>query len=69
MSARRDLRSTELRHYEALAEQPRTVAELESALALKGPNIRKALRAIRCRGLVRQDGGQGRPTTYRKTPE
>ena len=65
----RDLNSTELRVYEALAEQLRTVAELESALALEGPNIRKALRGLRRRGLVLQDGGQGRPTTYRQTPE
>ena len=36
---------------------------------MEGPNIRKALRAIRRRGLVLQDGGQGRPTTYRQTPE
>jgi ATP-dependent DNA helicase RecG len=57
--------TTELRIYDALAPGPKTVAELETALGLTRPNIRKALRSLRNRGLVHQDGGKGRPTTYR----
>ncbi|MFC8846617.1 MULTISPECIES: ATP-binding protein [unclassified Micromonospora] len=62
------LNTTELRIYDALAAGPRTVAQLETTLDLTGPNIRKALRSLRNRGLVHQDGGRGRPTTYRRTP-
>ena len=58
---------TEQRVYDTLAPGPQTVAELETALNLAGPNIRKALRRLRNRGLVHQDGGKGRPTTYRQT--
>jgi ATP-dependent DNA helicase RecG len=57
---------TELRVYDALGAEPRTVAELEAMLTLAGPNIRKALRGLRSRGLVRQDGGRGHPTVYRQ---
>jgi ATP-dependent DNA helicase RecG len=60
---------TELRVYEALDDGKRTVAELETELSLGGPNIRKVLRGLRRRGLVQQDGGQGRPTTYRQTSD
>jgi ATP-dependent DNA helicase RecG len=61
-----DLNTTEVRVYEALGSEPRTVADLEVMLALTGPNIRKALRSLRGHGYVRQDGGKGRPTTYRR---
>ncbi|HET8661596.1 MAG TPA: ATP-binding protein [Micromonosporaceae bacterium] len=61
------LNTTELRVYDALAHGPLTAAELETALGLTRPNIRKALRSLRSRGLVRQDGGKGRTTTYRHT--
>lgn len=64
-----DLTPTELSVYQALGESARTVAELESALSLSAPNIRKLLRSLRRRGLVHQDGGPGRPTTYRRTAE
>jgi len=57
--------TTELRVYDALAAGPKTVAELGTALGLMGPNVRKALRRLRERGIVQQSGGQGRPTTYR----
>lgn len=59
--------ATELRIYDALAGTPRTVAQLADELALTRPNIRKALRSLRDHGLVSQDGGKGRPTTYRQT--
>jgi ATP-dependent DNA helicase RecG len=61
------LGTTEQRIYDALAPGPQTVAELETALNLARPNIRKALRSLRNRGLVHQDGSIGRPTTYRQT--
>jgi ATP-dependent DNA helicase RecG len=61
------LGATEQRIYDALARGPRTVADLESNLDLAGPNIRKALRRLRSRGLVHQEGGKGLPTTYRQT--
>ena len=61
------LRTTELRVYDALAPGPQTVAELQTTLSLTGPNIRKALRSLRDRGLVHQNGGRGRPTTYQQT--
>jgi ATP-dependent DNA helicase RecG len=61
------LNHTERRVYDALATGPRTVADLETELALTGPNIRKALRSLRKHNLVHQDGGRGRPTSYRHT--
>lgn len=66
-NARQALGTTEQRVYDELASGPQTVADLETALNLAGPNIRKALRRLRNRGLVHQEGGQGRPTTYRQT--
>jgi ATP-dependent DNA helicase RecG len=60
------LSETELRVYDALVPGPQSVAELETALSLSGPNIRRALRSLRNRGLVHQEGGRGRPTTYRQ---
>ena len=61
------LTATERRIAAALAET-KSVAELETELALRGPNIRKALRSLAAKGLIRQDGGRGRPTTYVATP-
>jgi ATP-dependent DNA helicase RecG len=60
------LNTTELRIHDALVHGPQTVAQLETSLDLNGPNIRRALRHLRDRGLVHQDGGRGRPTTYRR---
>ncbi|WP_431910794.1 ATP-binding protein [Nonomuraea jabiensis] len=64
-----DLNETELRVYDALAASPRSVADLKQELNLSAPNIRKALRELRKRGLVEQLGGQGRSTTYRRLSE
>lgn len=61
-----DLNETELRVYDALASRARTVVELRDTLDLTAPNIRKALRELRHRGLVEQVGGRGRTTTYRR---
>ncbi|WP_370881681.1 ATP-binding protein [Catenuloplanes nepalensis] len=66
-ASRPPLGPTELRIHDALASGPRTVAELQATLDLTGPNIRKALRNLRNRGLIHQTGGQGRPTTYHQT--
>jgi ATP-dependent DNA helicase RecG len=52
----------------ALEDGPRTVASLEEALDMRGPNIRKVLRRLMERDLVIQDGGRGKPTTYRLNP-
>ena len=65
--SRPPLGTTELRIYEALGPSRLTVAEMEATLGLTAPTIRKALRGLRNRGLVHQDGGKGRPTTYRQT--
>lgn len=62
------LNATEQRIYDALTAGPRTVHELEEALALSAPNIRKALRALRAASFVSQDGGRGKPTIYRLEP-
>lgn len=61
-----DLNETELRVYDALASSAHTVAELRDELNLTAPNIRKALRELRHRGLVEQIGGRGRTTTYQR---
>jgi ATP-dependent DNA helicase RecG len=61
------LSPTELRVFEALASGTHTVTDLHTGLGLTAPNIRKALRSLRNHGLVHQDGGKGRPTTYRQT--
>ncbi|MFF5075918.1 ATP-binding protein [Actinoplanes sp. NPDC000266] len=60
------LTATELSVYAALDSGPKTVAELGTALRLTAPNIRKALRNLRAEGLVHQEGGKGRLTTYRQ---
>jgi ATP-dependent DNA helicase RecG len=62
-----DLTTTQTRLYEALLDGPRTVNDLEAALSLAGPTIRKALRGLSRHDLVRQHGGKGRHTTYSRT--
>jgi ATP-dependent DNA helicase RecG len=49
----------------ALSVAAKTVAELESELQMKGPNIRRVLRALVDKGVAVQEGGKGRTTTYR----
>jgi len=66
---KKKLTETATRIYDTLAAAPSTVSELETALDLAAPNIRKALRQLRALGLVRQNGGQGRPTTYERIAE
>jgi ATP-dependent DNA helicase RecG len=65
----RDLNLTERRIFDALGPGPTAVADLQAVLDLTAPNIRKALRGLRSRGLVVQDGGKGRPTTYRQATD
>jgi ATP-dependent DNA helicase RecG len=62
--ARPGLNATEQRIHQALTDTAKTVADLERDLNLTAPTIRKALRALRNRGMVAQLGGKGRPTTY-----
>jgi ATP-dependent DNA helicase RecG len=62
-----DLTPTQARIYEALVSGPRAVNDLEAALSLTGPTIRKALRELGRRDLVHQHGGRGRRTTYTRT--
>ncbi|GLY32356.1 ATP-binding protein [Kineosporia sp. NBRC 101731] len=59
------LTPTQQRIYEAL-ERMSTVKELEDALGLAGATLRKALRAMANLGLVSQQGGRGRSTTYHR---
>ncbi len=63
------LNDTALRVYDALAGGPSSAAELQRALHLSPPNIRKVLRELRAHGLVEQLGGRGRATTYRRPKE
>ncbi|GAA0982782.1 ATP-binding protein [Acrocarpospora macrocephala] len=64
-----DLTATELMIYDALAGTARSVTDLTNTLGLSKPNIRKALRELRTRGLVEQIGGPGKPTSYRRRSE
>jgi ATP-dependent DNA helicase RecG len=52
--------------YDLLGNGPRTAADLVAQAQLPIHTVRRALRALRAQGLVRQDGGQGRPTTYQR---
>uniref|UniRef100_UPI001EF629F4 winged helix-turn-helix domain-containing protein n=1 Tax=Frankia sp. Cj3 TaxID=2880976 RepID=UPI001EF629F4 len=61
------LGATERRVYQALTRQGRTVSDLAEELGLSAPNIRKALRNLRGRGLILQLGGRGKATTYQRT--
>lgn len=65
--ARPGLNTTEQRVSQGLTGTAKTVVELERDLNLAGPTIRKALRALRNRGMVTQLGGKGRPTTYQRS--
>jgi len=60
------LSKTELRVYDALAAGRKTVAELQAALGLQPPNLRKALRMLASQGLVQQQGGRGQATWYER---
>jgi ATP-dependent DNA helicase RecG len=62
-----DLTPTQLTIYQALSSQPQDVAALQSELGHASSTIRKGLHVLRTLGLVHQDGGRGRPTTYRRT--
>lgn len=53
--------------YDALADTSVTVVDLEARTGLPAYTIRRALRELRAQGLIQQLGGQGRPTTYRRT--
>lgn len=65
--SRTGLSRTERRVFESLSDVPRTVADLETDLELTAANVRRVLRSLRTRGLVRQEGGRGRPTRYWRT--
>ncbi len=63
--SRASLTSTQRRVYDAL-ERDSTVRDLEDVLGLTGATLRKALRVLVNSNLVTQQGGRGRPTTYRR---
>jgi ATP-dependent DNA helicase RecG len=52
--------------YEALGDEPSTVADLETRTGLPAYTIRRALRGLRTQGLIEQQGGRGHPTTYQR---
>jgi ATP-dependent DNA helicase RecG len=52
--------------YEALGDEPATVADLEARTGLPAYTIRRVLRGLRVQGLISQHGGQGHPTTYQR---
>lgn len=60
---------SERRVYEALRSGVASVTELEEQLGMKGPAIRKVLRALREKKFILQHGGKGKPTTYELAPE
>ncbi|MDQ1306947.1 MAG: ATP-dependent helicase RecG [Actinomycetota bacterium] len=62
-----NLTATQLAIYQALGSRPRDATALQPELGLADSTIRKGLHALRLLGLVHQDGGRGRPTTYRRT--
>jgi ATP-dependent DNA helicase RecG len=53
--------------YDAFGDAPVTVADLEARTGLPAYTIRRSLRGLRAQGLIEQQGGRGRPTTYRHT--
>jgi ATP-dependent DNA helicase RecG len=53
--------------FDALGDNPATVADLEVHTGLPGYTIRRSLRYLRERGLIEQRGGKGRITTYVRT--
>jgi len=52
--------------YEALGNEPSSVADLEARTGLPAYTIRRVLRGLRTQGLIEQHGGQGHPTTYQR---
>lgn len=52
--------------FDALATGPRTISELAAQTRLSADAVRRGLKALRERGLVRQDGGRGRVTVYQR---
>jgi ATP-dependent DNA helicase RecG len=52
--------------YDLLASRPRTAAELGAQAQLPIHTVRRALRALRALGLVKQHGGQGQATLYQR---
>ena len=52
--------------YDLLAGVPRTATELAAQTQLSADTVRRSLRALREEGLVRQQGGRGRKTTYQR---
>jgi ATP-dependent DNA helicase RecG len=52
--------------YEALGDEPATVADLEARTGLPAYTVRRVLRGLRAQGLISQHGGQGHPTTYQR---
>jgi ATP-dependent DNA helicase RecG len=52
--------------YEALGDEPATVADLEARTGLPAYTIRRVLRGLRAQGLIEQQGGRGHPTTYHR---
>ena len=50
----------------ALGDHPRDMSYLEGALGISGAGIRRTMRKLREQGLVKQDGGPGRTTHYRR---
>lgn len=52
--------------YEALGDEPSTVADLEARTRLPAYTIRRVLRGLRAQGLIEQQGGRGHPTTYQR---
>ena len=61
-----DLPPTQATVFETLGPTWVSVAEISGMTGFRPPNARRALRALRERGLVEVDGGRGRPTSYRK---
>lgn len=64
-----NLTTTQLAIYQALGSRPRDAAALQSELGLADSTIRKGLHALRMLGLVHQNGGRGRRTTYRRATD
>lgn len=52
--------------YDLLGSEPREAADLVAQTKLPIHTVRRVLRSLRSQGLVQQEGGQGRRTTYRR---
>lgn len=66
-ASRPPLNATQQQIAELLAAGPSTVRDLQAAMGLSAPGIRKALNGMRQAGWAEQIGGAGRVTTYRLT--